>query len=226
MSLLHHNPLLFLFPKFFPLQLITQTQFRFISLSSLNLYVSSISPLHISYSDAFNDPNWQNTMSDEYNALIKMTLGLLYGTLSRYKARLVANGSTQVDGIEVDETFSPVVKPGTIRTVLSLATSRHWPVHQLDVKNSFLHEIFLWVEASPSGLVLARKYVVEILERAHMVNCKPSRTPVDTESQLGDDVDPVYDLTLYRSLAGSLQCSIFVSICTSLNSNFNSNLFN
>ncbi|GJR64758.1 ribonuclease H-like domain-containing protein [Tanacetum coccineum] len=61
------------------------------------------------------------------------------GTLSRYKACLVANVSTQIDGVDVDETFSPVVKPGTIRTVLSLATSRHWPVHQLDVKNAFLH---------------------------------------------------------------------------------------
>ncbi|GKE51196.1 ribonuclease H-like domain-containing protein [Tanacetum coccineum] len=52
------------------------------------------------------------------------------GTLCRYKARLVANGSTQLEGADVDETFSPVVKPtvvksGTIRTVLSLAASRH-----------------------------------------------------------------------------------------------------
>ncbi|GKF63110.1 ribonuclease H-like domain-containing protein, partial [Tanacetum coccineum] len=61
------------------------------------------------------------------------------GTLSRYKARLAANGITQVEGIDVDETFSTVVKPGIIQTVLSLATSRHWPVHQLDVKNAFLH---------------------------------------------------------------------------------------
>nr|GEV90483.1 ribonuclease H-like domain-containing protein [Tanacetum cinerariifolium] len=59
------------------------------------------------------------------------------GTLSRYKARLVVNGSTRLEG--VDETFSPVVKAGTIRTVLSLAASRHWPIHQLDVKNAFLH---------------------------------------------------------------------------------------
>ncbi|GKA98614.1 ribonuclease H-like domain-containing protein [Tanacetum coccineum] len=62
------------------------------------------------------------------------------GTLSRVKRlRLVANGSTQLAGIDVDETFSPVVKPATIRTVLSLAISRHWSVYQLDVKNAFLH---------------------------------------------------------------------------------------
>ncbi|GKD29862.1 ribonuclease H-like domain-containing protein [Tanacetum coccineum] len=61
------------------------------------------------------------------------------GTLSRYKARLVANGSIQFAGIDVEETFSPVVKPGTIKIVLSLASSQHWPVHQLDIKNAFLH---------------------------------------------------------------------------------------
>ncbi|GJX88419.1 hybrid signal transduction histidine kinase M [Tanacetum coccineum] len=60
------------------------------------------------------------------------------GTLSRYKARLVANSSTQLSGIDVDETFSPVGKPCTIQTVLSLDTFRHCPVHQLDVKNAFL----------------------------------------------------------------------------------------
>jgi len=41
--------------------------------------------------------------------------------------------------VDCDETFSPVVKPATIRTVLSLALGRNWPVHQLDVKNAFLH---------------------------------------------------------------------------------------
>ncbi|GKA23953.1 ribonuclease H-like domain-containing protein, partial [Tanacetum coccineum] len=61
------------------------------------------------------------------------------GSLSRYKARLVANGNTQLEGVDVDETFSPVIKPGTIKTVLSLDASRHWPVYQLDVTNAFLH---------------------------------------------------------------------------------------
>ncbi|GKF12435.1 ribonuclease H-like domain-containing protein, partial [Tanacetum coccineum] len=42
-----------------------------------------------------------------------------------------------------------------------------------------------------------RKYAMEILERAHMVGCNSSRTPVDTESKLGDGGTPVVDPTLY-----------------------------
>ncbi|GJZ49507.1 putative reverse transcriptase domain-containing protein [Tanacetum coccineum] len=61
------------------------------------------------------------------------------GTLSRYKACMVANDSSQQLGVDFDETFSPVVKPATIHMVLSLALSRKWPIHQLDVKNAFLN---------------------------------------------------------------------------------------
>src|SRR6185295_14807151 len=61
------------------------------------------------------------------------------GTLERYKARWVLRGFTQRPGIDFAETFSPVVKPATVRTVLSLVLSRSWPVHQLDVNNAFLH---------------------------------------------------------------------------------------
>jgi hypothetical protein len=52
-------------------------------------------------------------------------------SLDRYK--------TQRPGVDYDETFSPVVKFATVRTVLSLALSRDWAIHQLDVKNAFLH---------------------------------------------------------------------------------------
>ncbi|GJU72942.1 ribonuclease H-like domain-containing protein [Tanacetum coccineum] len=61
-----------------------------------------------------------------------------------------------------------------------------------------------------SGMFLSqRKYAMEILERAHMVGCNSSRTPVDTESKLGDGGTSVVDPTLYRSLAGSLQYLTF-----------------
>ncbi|GKC56807.1 ribonuclease H-like domain-containing protein [Tanacetum coccineum] len=66
------------------------------------------------------------------------------------------------------------------------------------------------VTRDSSGLFLSqKKYAIEILDRAHMDNCNPSQTPIDTESKLGSDGDPVSDPTLYRSLAGSLQYLTF-----------------
>ncbi|GJR03312.1 ribonuclease H-like domain-containing protein [Tanacetum coccineum] len=54
-----------------------------------------------------------------------------------------------------------------------------------------------------------RKYAIEMLKHAHMVGCNSSRTLVDAKSKLGDGGDPVLDLALYRSLAGSLQYLTF-----------------
>jgi hypothetical protein len=60
-------------------------------------------------------------------------------TLEGYKARWVLHGFMQHPIIDYDETFSPIMKPTTVRTVLSLALSWDWLVHQLNVKNAFLH---------------------------------------------------------------------------------------
>jgi hypothetical protein len=114
-----------------------------------------------SYTNASKHSQWCTAMDEEFQALQKQgtwslvplpatknVVGckLVYklkhnsdGSKARYKARLVAKGFHQQQGIDFDKTFSPVIKPPTVRLILSLAVSLQWPLRQLDVKNTFLH---------------------------------------------------------------------------------------
>ncbi|RVW88563.1 Retrovirus-related Pol polyprotein from transposon RE1 [Vitis vinifera] len=130
-----------------------------------------------SISQALKDQNWRQAMSEEYDALVRNGTWELVppeditnlvgckwifrikrnsdGSIDRYKARLVAKGFHQRPGVDYHETFSPVVKPTTVRLVLSIAVSNGWSLRQLDVNNAFLQgrlseNVFM---AQPPGFV-------------------------------------------------------------------------
>ncbi len=61
------------------------------------------------------------------------------GFVSRYKTRLVAKGYAKTYGINYEETYSPVTKMMTINSIVAMAATKGWSLHQMDVKNVFIH---------------------------------------------------------------------------------------
>ncbi|KAM1336838.1 hypothetical protein ACFX2H_040754 [Malus domestica] len=78
----------------------------------------------------------QNVVGCKWVFRIKKKLD---GSVDRYKAQLVAKGFHQQEGLDYQETFSPVAKPVTIQILLNFVVQFHWFLHQLDISNAFLH---------------------------------------------------------------------------------------
>ena len=129
-------------------------------------FVSFLASVHrlsepLSYKEAVIDPLWQHAMAEELTALHqthtwdlvplppgKRAIGSRWvykiktqsdGSVERYKARLVAKGYSQQYGMDYEETFAPVAKMTTVRTLIAVASVRHWHITQMDVKNAFLN---------------------------------------------------------------------------------------
>lgn len=115
------------------------------------------------YDEAIQSPDaekWKCAMDEEYSSLIQhRTWNLVEpprnqkvidnrwvfkvkqntdGSVDRYKARLVVRGFTQQYGVDYEETFSPVVKFTSIRTILALAAVNKMQLKQFDIKTAFL----------------------------------------------------------------------------------------
>ena len=114
-----------------------------------------------SFEEDVNNREWKDVMNEEYQSIMKngvweivprpkdkfvVTSKWIYkikhagdGSIDKYKARFVARGFSQLEGIDYEETFAPTAKYTTIQSLVSLATSMGWNIHQMDVKTAFLN---------------------------------------------------------------------------------------
>ncbi|CAL9025450.1 unnamed protein product [Prunus brigantina] len=129
------------------------------------------------FEEADLDESWRNAMKAELDMIEKnntwqlvdrpfgkpiigvkwvyMTKLNLDGFVQKNKARLVAKGYSQKPGIDYNETFAPVARLDTIRTLIALAAHKEWNLYQLDVKSAFLNGVLkeeVYVE-QPQGFV-------------------------------------------------------------------------
>nr|GEV44219.1 putative ribonuclease H-like domain-containing protein [Tanacetum cinerariifolium] len=84
---------------------------------------------------ALQDPSWVKAMQDELLQNKKNKRGIVI----KNKARLVAQGHTQEEGIDYDEVFAPVARIEAIRLFLAYASFKYFVVYQMDVKSAFLY---------------------------------------------------------------------------------------
>ena len=121
-------------------------------------FVSSLEPTRVE--DALGDPDWVMAMQEELNNFTRNQVWTLverpdqnvigtkwifrnnqneHGVVVRNKARLVAQGFTQVEGLDFGETFAPVARLESIRILLAYAAHHDFRLFHMDVKSAFLN---------------------------------------------------------------------------------------
>jgi hypothetical protein len=116
-----------------------------------------------SFQEAVHDPTWVDAMVEECDSIVKNSawdivprpidksvVGSRWiykvkqaadGSVEKYKARFVARGFSQIEGIDYDETFATVTRYSSIRSILALSAQMGWHIYQMDVKTTFLNGI-------------------------------------------------------------------------------------
>ncbi|GKA18011.1 retrovirus-related pol polyprotein from transposon TNT 1-94 [Tanacetum coccineum] len=167
---------------------------------------------------------WKKVMQEEINSIEKngtwklvnlpegkKAIGLKWifktklhsdGTIQRHKARLVARGYVQEQGIDFEETFSPVARFETVRIILALAAMMRWTVFQFDVKSAFLNGELK--EETKNGIFVSQeKYARDIMKQFNMEGCNTEEAPMNVHEKLViDDGTGMADARKFRGLVG------------------------
>ncbi|WVZ52784.1 hypothetical protein U9M48_003806 [Paspalum notatum var. saurae] len=140
-------------------QRVTRSSVNSLAFFSHSAYVASFEPRDVSH--ALSDPNWVNVMHEELENFERnhvwdlvqpppnyRPIGTKWvfknkqgedGMVVRNKARLVAHGFCQKEGIDYEKTFAPVARLEAIRILLAFAASKGFKLQQMDVKSAFLN---------------------------------------------------------------------------------------
>jgi hypothetical protein len=121
-------------------------------------FVSTLEPLKVE--EALKDPDLVMAMQEDLNNFIRNEVWSLverpkknvigtrwvfrnkqdeHGVITRNKARLVAQGFTQLEGIDFGETYAPVARLESIRMLITYVTHHDFKLYQMDVKSAFLN---------------------------------------------------------------------------------------
>ena len=114
-----------------------------------------------SFKEAAKEPHWVQAMNQEIDSIKKnktwdlvdfpshkKSIGVKWvyktklnekGQIEKHKARLVAKGFSQQPSTDYGETFTPVARLDTVRTLLAIAAQHKWQVYHMDVKSAFLN---------------------------------------------------------------------------------------
>ncbi|GKC18490.1 retrovirus-related pol polyprotein from transposon TNT 1-94 [Tanacetum coccineum] len=216
---------------------------KHIELVNINDFLFEEEPIKVS--EALKHLGWVNSMQDELNQFAKNKVWTLvpppYGKtiigskwvfrnkmdkiviVIKNKARLVAQGYNQQEGIDYDETFTPVARLEAIRIFLAFTTYMNFIIYQMDVKSAFLngklkeevyvkqppgfesHEFPNHIKQSERGISINQEKYVKDLLKKYDINGSSVKTPMVPPNNLGPDLNgKAINETQYRGMIGSL----------------------